>query len=197
MKPVCDSRLQAAIKDRHNLASYAHVALKDETSRRIMIVAVRLLALAGPPAVASATHSDGEGPARKNVAHGTGHFAGLNPLAQTDVTMHVNARSGPFGQHAKGRLFVHRGLPSKLDLRGGVTCIKVVGNQAVVGGRIERSKVPIPLSQLDRHRGHAYTCGRGRGRDCRRGAQLSAWAGARCTGCRLIAPHTHSHEEDA
>lgn len=113
-------------------------------SRRMMTVAVGLLILAGSPVVASATHSNGKGPAKKNFAHGTGHFEGLSPLGQTDVTMHVNAKSGPSGHHAKGRFFIHRELPSQLDVRGEVTCLKVVGNQAVVGGRIEHSEVPDP-----------------------------------------------------
>lgn len=114
-------------------------------TRRLLIATVGLLALAVSPVMAVATHGEGQGSAKKDFAVGTGHFQGAGPAGPTDVTMHVNAKSGPAGQNAKGRFFVHRELPSKLDLHGTVTCLKVVGNQAVIGGRIDRSKISDPL----------------------------------------------------
>ncbi len=114
-------------------------------TRRLLIATAGLLALALSPVVAVATHGEGQGSSKKDFAGGTGQFQGLGPAGPTDVTMHVNANSGPGGQNATGRFFVHRELPSKLDLRGTVTCLKVIGNQAVIGGRIEHSKIADPL----------------------------------------------------
>ena len=112
--------------------------------KQLLTLTVGLLALAVSPVVAIATHGEGQGSWKKDFASGTGHFEGSGPLGPTDVTMHVNAKSGPAGENATGRFFVHRELPSKLDLHGKVTCLKVIGNQAVIGGRIERSKVADP-----------------------------------------------------
>ncbi len=113
-------------------------------SRQLMALAAGVVALGASPVVAGATHGDREGPSKKDFARGTGHFEGLGPLGQTDITMRVDARSGPGGEDAKGRFVVERVLPSRLAQRGKVTCLRVVGNRAVIGGRIERSNVPDP-----------------------------------------------------
>ena len=108
-------------------------------SRRLTAVGLGLLALAASPVVAGASHSDGKGP-KEDFARGTGHFEGISPIGQTDITMHVSARSGPSGRNPKGRFFVKRTLPTELRQRGSVTCLNVVGNQAVVGGIVEHGQ---------------------------------------------------------
>lgn len=111
-------------------------------SRRLTLI-MGMLAIAASPMAAHAGHSSGEGP-KKDFARGTGHFEGPNPVSgqPTDLMMHVSAQSGPSGENPKGHFFVKREAPSELRVRGEVTCLKVVGNQAVVGGRIERGQMP-------------------------------------------------------
>ena len=112
-------------------------------SRRLTAVGLGLVALAASPVVAGASHSDGEGPT-KDFVRGTGHFEGPNPASgqPTDATLHVSARSGSSGENPTGHFFVNRAAPSELRIRGKVTCLNVVGNQAVVGGRIEGGQAP-------------------------------------------------------
>ena len=112
-------------------------------TRRLTAVGLGLVALAASPVVAGASHSEGKGPT-KDFVRGTGHFEGPHPLSglPTDATLHVSARSGPSGENPKGRFFVNREAPTELRIRGTVTCLNVVGNQAVVGGRIEGGQAP-------------------------------------------------------
>ena len=111
--------------------------------RQLVAFTVGLLALAVLPVVAVATHSNGKGP-KHDFVRGTGHFEGTNPGSglPTDARLHVSARSGPSGENPKGRFFVKREAPTELRIRGRVTCLNVVGNQAVVGGRIEGGQAP-------------------------------------------------------
>ena len=130
--------------------------------RRLIFVSVlTLTALAATAAVVLASHSNGKGP-KQDFATGTGHrFASGPPSLPVGVEsrtiMHVNARSGPDGERARGRFFVKRKasvlVPSRpdLDFSGRVTCMTVEGNRAVVGGVITRDKLgPVhPLSPLE------------------------------------------------
>ena len=130
--------------------------------KRLIVGSVlTLAALAATAAVASATHSNGDGP-KQDFATGTGHRVVfgppfLPPGVETRTIMHVNAHSGPGGEDARGRFFVKReasalipGRPD-LDYSGRVTCMTVVGNRAVVGGVITHDKLgPVhPLSPLE------------------------------------------------
>jgi hypothetical protein len=60
-------------------------------------------------------------------------------------TLHVNAISDPDGSNARGH-FWYRAVASPFsavfDEVGEVTCLRVVGNMAAVGARIDRSKLP-------------------------------------------------------
>ena len=81
-------------------------------SRRLTALALGLLALAVAPVVAGASHSGGKNP-KQDFATGTGHrFASGPPSLPAGVEsrtiMHVNARSVPDGERARGRFFVKR-----------------------------------------------------------------------------------------
>jgi hypothetical protein len=54
------------------------------------------------------------------------------------ATWALSARSGPSGEDASGRYFFSR-HDVGVSLWGEVTCLRVEGNKAVVGGRITRS----------------------------------------------------------
>jgi hypothetical protein len=87
------------------------------------------------PVSASATHSPGNGPDSDKV---DGTVADLFPS-----TLHVNAISDPDGTNARGHLWYTDDATGFLfDEAGVVTCLNVVGNNATVGMRIDRSKLP-------------------------------------------------------
>ena len=94
------------------------------------------LALAVSPA--KATHSNGQGP-QMDLAAGTGQL----DAAGLALKAHVNAMSGPSGENPQGNFYLEAATSSTaFDVRGGVTCLNVVGNRATVGGVIERSDNP-------------------------------------------------------
>ncbi len=101
-----------------------------------------LLSLALGVSVASATHSNGEGP-NHDFAQGTGRatfFGGVEQL------LHVNARSGPLGQNPQGFVFVKSEDPTgrlTFNVRGEVVCLNVVGNIATLEFRITQSDTPF------------------------------------------------------
>lgn len=93
--------------------------------------------LASGTMAGSAAASDGTAPGRTfQLAVGAGRFEGQSPIGQTDVLMHINASSTD-GEGVIGRFSVHRWLPTELQMHGEVTCLKVVGNRATVGGRVD------------------------------------------------------------
>lgn len=97
-----------------------------------LLLALCLLA----PIGASASHSPGDGPDLDKV-DGT-----VEDLART--TLHVNAISNPDGTDPRGHLWYRSQQPGfgPFDEVGSVTCMRVVGNLATVGMRIDRSKLP-------------------------------------------------------
>jgi hypothetical protein len=87
------------------------------------------------PVAASATHSPGTGPDYDKV---DGTVADLFPS-----TLHVNAISNPDGTDPRGHLWYTDDATGFLfDEAGVVTCLNVVGNNATIGMRIDRSKLP-------------------------------------------------------
>ena len=93
------------------------------------------LALSIGAGVAGATHSDGQGP-NKDFVTGTGQF-----LPETlDLEIHVNAMSGPSGEDPKGHFFVRQAEVLDIDFRGEVTCLRVDGNRATIGGEITQAR---------------------------------------------------------
>jgi hypothetical protein len=97
-----------------------------------LLVAVSLLV----PMAATASHSPGDGP-KLDKADGT-----VEDIAPT--TLHVNAVSNPDGTEPRGHLWYRSQQPGfgPFDEVGSVTCLRVVGNLASVGMRIDRSKLP-------------------------------------------------------
>jgi hypothetical protein len=109
------------------------------------MVVIALLVTAGS---AAATHSNGKGP-RHDLVAGTGAIdTPVTPFGPIFVKLHVNAKSGPFGTDPRGNV-VFRGNPppiGEIDIKGRVTCLNVVGNQAIVGFEITKAKAgPIPV----------------------------------------------------
>jgi hypothetical protein len=87
------------------------------------------------PMAASATHSPGNGPDMDKV---DGTVEDLFPS-----TLHVNATSDPDGANPSGHLWYRDEATGFLaDDAGVVTCLNVVGNNATIGMRIDRSKLP-------------------------------------------------------
>lgn len=87
------------------------------------------------PMVASASHSPGEGPDSDKV---NGTVEDLFPS-----TLHVNAISDPDGTNARGHLWYTADAAGFVfDEAGDVTCLRVQGNNATIGMRIDRSKLP-------------------------------------------------------
>lgn len=87
------------------------------------------------PMTASAGHSDGGGPKNDKV---DGTVEDIYPS-----TLHVNAVSNADGTDARGQLWYRADNPAfTSNVAGEVTCLRVIGNRATVGMRIDRAKLP-------------------------------------------------------
>jgi hypothetical protein len=71
------------------------------------------------------------------------------------VMMAISARRGASGQNARGRFSVKRktnppvaGRPD-LDFSGRVTCLRVVGNRAIVGGVVTQDRLDLPSNPIE------------------------------------------------
>lgn len=114
-----------------------------------------LLALAAAPVAANASHSSGHGPQHLAVAGTAIRTAELPGANATRVMMSISARSDASGQNATGRFFVTRttatpvaGRPD-LDFSGQVTCLRVVGNRAIVGGVITNDRLDLKANPIE------------------------------------------------
>ena len=123
--------------------------------RYAVVLALALTAVAATAGAAVATHSGGKGP-KHDFATGTATRTAVLPNGSaTRVKMGVSARSDSSGRNARGRFFVKRttdppvtGRPD-LDFSGRVTCLRVVGNQAIVGGVVTKDKLDLPSNQIE------------------------------------------------
>jgi hypothetical protein len=97
--------------------------------RRLSVVALSVLVLAAIPAFATAKHSPGKGP-KHDLVVGSARFT--TPVASIRIT----AKSGPNGENPRGHFFL---AEFGWQFRGSVTCVRVVGNLASVGGRVTSS----------------------------------------------------------
>ncbi len=80
---------------------------------------------------------------KKDRVTGSGHGL-IFPPGAIDFFLRVNAQSGPLGEEPKGH-FSLRSDPEfgeVSEIRVSVTCLRVVGNFAAVGGVITRSRPP-------------------------------------------------------
>jgi hypothetical protein len=109
--------------------------------RKGLLAAATCLAVASTPSVATATHSQGSGP-NFDTTNGTGRqvFSFFTSAA------HVNARSND-GANPRGHFWVEQDAPGldpmqTFKRQGDVTCHRVSGHDAVVGGRL---RTPLPF----------------------------------------------------
>lgn len=101
---------------------------------RLFAVVLPIVVVVAIPAGAIGAHGPGKGPKRDLVA-GSAKF----PVVAAHA--HINAKSGPNGENPRGKFFLRQG---NLQFRGSVTCMRVVGNRAAVGGRVNKSNAAGP-----------------------------------------------------
>lgn len=106
-----------------------------------LILALILSVVAGSGA-ALATHSNGEGP-NNDFARGTvKEFVSIGSVEVEQIN-EVNATSGAAGEDPRGHFFIksHASVSTSafnFEASGRVTCLRVGGNRAMVGGVVER-----------------------------------------------------------
>src|SRR2546422_7755137 len=104
--------------------------------RTFQTLAGLLTAVLATAGVASAD----DGPLHDS-ATGTGHFT----VQDVAGDVHVNAKSGPLGEDAKGHFIIRLVATSpvvELNVSGSVTCLTVVANAATIGGVVESTDNP-------------------------------------------------------
>ena len=123
-------------------------------NKRLTLI-MGMLTLAASPMVAHAGHSGGEG-AKHSAATGTAIRTAVLPGANpTRVMMNISAHIGKDGRDARGHFFVKRNTEiavmnrPDLDYSGTVTCLRVVGNRAIVGGVITDDRLDLPSNPIE------------------------------------------------
>ena len=91
-----------------------------------------LLVLVSPP-----RPSPGSAPGR-DTAVGVGHFS------PQDSDVRVESSSEADGSDQRGNYLVRVGSPEPLGFSGSVTCLRVTGNRALVGGQVDTSQTRSP-----------------------------------------------------
>jgi hypothetical protein len=110
----------------------------------VVVVALATLAFAG---VASATHTESSSPAPyQDSVWGSGEFCiGAGTICGL---FHTNAKSEFDGSSPQGTAFAHVTVVATGDreeVYGRVTCLRVVGNRAVVGVEVTKTSNPLFL----------------------------------------------------
>ncbi len=105
--------------------------------KRSAFLLVVAFAFAALPAIAAATHSDGSSPSSQDFVTGSALFDIV------DAHVVVAAHSGPSGEDPHGHFSLDQGV-GDLEFWARVTCLKVVGNLAVIGGETVKSKSGVP-----------------------------------------------------
>jgi hypothetical protein len=101
---------------------------------RFFAAVLPIVVVVAIPTSAIGSHSPGKGPKRDLVV-GSAKFPVVAAHAR------INAKSGPNGENPRGHFFLRQG---SLQFRGSVTCMRVVGNRASVGGRVNKSNAAGP-----------------------------------------------------
>jgi hypothetical protein len=123
--------------------------------RLIGSLAVGLLALASMAGVASATHSNGQGP-NFDLLSGSARLLLDTPFGTFPSDQHVNAQAHPRGGTGTIGHFwtnIHAGPPAfppgtEEDLSGDELCLVAIGNVSLDRGLITDSSGPIPVTGL-------------------------------------------------
>ena len=115
--------------------------------RLLVVVGVGALATLGFAGVASATHTESSSPAPyQDSAWGSGEFCiGAGTICGL---FHTNAKSEFDGSSPQGTAFAHVTVVAtggREEVYGRVTCLRVVGNQAVVGVEVTKTSNPLFL----------------------------------------------------
>ena len=116
--------------------------------RRLLgVIAAGTLATLGFASVASATHTESSSPAPyQDSAWGSGDFC-INAGTICGL-FHTNAKSDFNGLSPEGTVFAHVTIVptgAEEEVYGRVTCLRVVGNQAVVGAEVTKTSNPAFL----------------------------------------------------